>query len=226
LDNPAESILAVGSALFRVARFSPSEDLVPILASGSNASPEQLLRKFPNQPRQGAIIVLRGWVQNAAPVYAAHYSRYGSVSTTFAPAPGAVAQVFCVFLPKENLHAMHRSEGLGKNYGFYVSERPVFSLAPRGEKIRVFTYLSLRGALAHGGAYVQPKANIARGFDALPLSQKDAQLLVQSKLASSAPIESFILENIESQKTREARIETLKREHSIPHASTLFSRIA
>jgi len=60
---------------------------VPVLAYGSNAAPDQLIRKFEDVPGT-RIPVTRVSVSGIDAVYAAWFAAYGSVPATIHDAPG------------------------------------------------------------------------------------------------------------------------------------------
>ena len=71
----------------------------PILAAGSNASPQQLLRKFGDA--QGlAIPVVHGQIGGYSSVYSAHLTRYGALPATLFSDSEAVTRLHCLFVPK------------------------------------------------------------------------------------------------------------------------------
>ncbi|MEM8951548.1 MAG: hypothetical protein AAGA21_22900 [Pseudomonadota bacterium] len=81
----------------------------PIIASGSNASPERLLAKFGETE---AIPVTRAELRHFAVVFAGHFTAYGAIPATLCPHPGACSQVWITWLTQPQLTVMHRSEGV------------------------------------------------------------------------------------------------------------------
>lgn len=108
-----------------------------VLAIGSNASPQQLTRKFderrfsdPTSP-EGQIPVLRAEVGGVDVVYGAHLAGYGALPATLLDVSGACAQVFVTWLSSMQFERMNESEGLGRAYqlrqvaGVRMQGRPV-----------------------------------------------------------------------------------------------------
>jgi hypothetical protein len=109
---------------------------LPVIAAGSNASPERLRTKF--GPDQG-LPVTRAVLRDFAVVFAGHFTAYGAIPATLCPHRGAVSDVWITWLTAEQLAIMHRSEGViagleaAQRYDFVMLDgielRPV-GLAP------------------------------------------------------------------------------------------------
>ena len=82
---------------------------LPIIASGSNASPERLFAKF---GKIETIPVTRAELRHFAVVFAGHFTAYGAIPATLCPHPGACTQVWITWLTSPQLTVMHRSEGV------------------------------------------------------------------------------------------------------------------
>jgi|GEM_PF-1658704 len=130
---------------------------LPIIASGSNASPARLLAKFGTGHE---IAVTRAKLRHFAVVFAGHFTAYGAIPATLFPHEGACSDVWITWLNAEQLTIMHRSEGViscreaRQRYDFVDLEgielqperqEPVFDagaylsrrmLAPEGQPIR------------------------------------------------------------------------------------------
>ncbi len=85
------------------------EGRLPIVASGSNASPERLRAKFGENER---IPVTRAELRDFAVVFAGHFTAYGAIPATLVHCAGAVTAVWITWLTPEDLAIMHRSEGV------------------------------------------------------------------------------------------------------------------
>jgi hypothetical protein len=93
---------------------APMDARHPVLAVGSNASPEQLAAKFGLRGVSSVIPVVRAEAHALKVVPSAHMSGPGYVPATPAAAPEAdVRSVFVTFLDEDQLHHMDVSE---KNY--------------------------------------------------------------------------------------------------------------
>ncbi|MEZ5934454.1 MAG: hypothetical protein R3F54_21430 [Alphaproteobacteria bacterium] len=181
------------SYLFEDGAMSPlpkgaAEGRIPVIASGSNASPARLLAKF---GLDHSIPVTRAELSDFAVVFAGHFTAYGAIPATLAPHPGARAHVWITWLTAEQLTIMHRSEGVTacrevlQRYDFveldgillhperlapvtragaYLSRR---MLAPEGEPLRFAEMTaggsrlrahSHRAALRHAARLLEPEA--------------------------------------------------------------------
>lgn len=87
--------------------FQPSPDLTPVLAIGSNASPQQLRRKFQYPV---TIPVLQVTVHNADVVYGARLAPYGSVAASIIASPSTQVSSFVTFLDQRTLKRMNETE--------------------------------------------------------------------------------------------------------------------
>jgi hypothetical protein len=87
-----------------------------VLAIGSNASPEQLARKFREFAGDPHIPALAVELRDHDVVFAARVSSYGAVPATLAPCPGVAAAVKLTMLTPEQLDRMNETEALGSGY--------------------------------------------------------------------------------------------------------------
>lgn len=162
------------------------EGRLPVIASGSNASPTRLAAKFRDNEK---IPVTRAELRHFAVVFAGHFTAYGAIPATLAPCEGAVTEVWITWLTRAELAVMHRSEGvlgcreaeqrydffdlsgidLGSEQGGIVDEAGAYlsrrMLAMDGEPIRLaevrtqncpFPALSERAALRHAASHLRP----------------------------------------------------------------------
>jgi len=88
---------------------SATADRIPVIASGSNASPSRLAAKF---GADGKIPVTRATLYNVAVVFAGHFTAYGAIPATLHAAPKSVTKVWITWLTPAQLEVMHRSEGV------------------------------------------------------------------------------------------------------------------
>ncbi len=89
----------------------------PVVAAGSNASHEQLNRKFHTHSRN-TIYSLFGRFSNVVPVYSAHLAGYGAIPACLWPCEGAESRLFFTFFAADDLARMHATESLGEHYQF------------------------------------------------------------------------------------------------------------
>jgi len=126
----------------------------PVLAIGSNASPDQLTRKF-NDPRftdpsspEGSIPVLTAVVDDVDVVYGAHLAWYGSLPATLLETTGARAHVYLTWLTDRQMERMNETEGLGHAYRL----RPTVGVRCHGHEVgSALSYVTVDGACLLGG---------------------------------------------------------------------------
>ena len=199
-------------------------DLVPILASGSNASPRRLNEKF--GVLDNAIIpVLYGRVDHLCPVYSAHITRYGSVSATLQWSEGASSKLCCLFLPPALLDTMHRSEFVGRNYGYFRLRNGAFQMEAGETVASPHAYLSLWGCLLLENRPVRLAALQSGKSPWQALSQTDVMARVRSLVVPEQSIDDFILSNIIDDALRLKRIRYLSTHHAGDIDQSQFDRI-
>ncbi len=125
------------------------KSVCPVVASGSNASPVQLARKFSGRSQHAFVSIhceFRGFI----PVYSSHFAHFGAIAATLTEYPGAKSGLVMSFLPEAELELMHMTESLGVHYDFRTM--PPGALARAGfEDARIFFYASRHPPLlAHG----------------------------------------------------------------------------
>ena len=199
-------------------------DLVPILASGSNASPRRLNEKF-GTLSNAVIPVLRGTVDHLCPVYSAHITRYGSVSATLQWSQGAATKLSCLFLPPALLETMHRSEFVGRNYGYFKLMDGAFHAEAGMAVSSPHAYLSLWGCLQLEQAPVRLAALDSRGSPWAALSQRKVMIRVHGLTGADQSFDEFILSNIMDDALRLQRIRYLSTHHAGHIDRSHFDRI-
>jgi len=104
----------------------------PVIAYGSNRSPEQLVRKY-GEHTTDVILSIAATLHHHDIVRSAHFTSYSTLAATFTPSQGTSVSVFVQFLSSSNLQILHRTEALGRNYRFVsfpahcitIKEQPV-----------------------------------------------------------------------------------------------------
>ncbi len=177
-----------------------------VLSFGSNASPEQLARKFSGMPGPVLIPVLRGTLSGFDAVYSAHIARYGSVPAALAASPGCAVRVFVNLLDAAQLREMHRSEGVGRNYAFSRLEGVELELDGGTVMRSLCFYRSCGGVLMEGGRPIALAAIPARGRVFPALDEAGALDWVRRRLAPERDLDAFIAANIASPEQRAANI--------------------
>eukprot|EP01060_Flectonema_neradi_P011810 TRINITY_DN1878_c8_g1_i1.p1 TRINITY_DN1878_c8_g1~~TRINITY_DN1878_c8_g1_i1.p1 ORF type:complete len:265 (+),score=32.40 TRINITY_DN1878_c8_g1_i1:40-834(+) len=90
---------------------------IAVLAIGSNASPQQLQRKYGNQGESGSIVVVSGTLPNYDVVYCPLIARYGSIPATLIHKEGSSVDIHVTYLTMGQLEVMTATEG-----GYHVSK--------------------------------------------------------------------------------------------------------
>ncbi|MBL4692932.1 MAG: hypothetical protein JKY92_06340 [Magnetovibrio sp.] len=166
-----------------------------VIASGSNASPDQLEHKFKGHEQllKYPIYVTRGQLHDFESVYSAHFTSYGSVPATLASAIGAITDVFVTWLNDDQLARMHETESIGVNYD-YVQMPNIKLRLETGDLLQsAYAYLSKRGSLSQHGKPISLKA----------MSQEQVLRYAKSQVTSTTKsLDDFILALIKSPQTR------------------------
>jgi hypothetical protein len=202
---PARSYLFRGGAVEPLADVAARvRGLTPVLASGSNAAPEQLARKF---AAHGAatIPVTRVDLHNFDSVYNAHIAAYGSVPATLFPSPGTVLSTFVTWLDDAALAVMHATEQPGINYHYGELAGIAAEVEGLGRLDRAFAYISVAGCLISAGgplALAEVPAT-ARRFPAA--TQTQALARARDMTAPGLDLDAFILESVADADVRLAR---------------------
>jgi len=214
---PEESFLLLDGA---VRPLDPAADglfagRVPVLAVGSNQSPDQLRRKFAHLPAPVAVPVTRAWLADFDVVYAAHVTRYGSIPGNLCPAPGARVRLSVTWLDPDQLAAMHATEISGGSYVF--GRLGGLDLAIDGGPVlrEAYGYVSLQGCLRQDGGPIALAAIRAEGRFFPSLSQEAMLERLRRRCGSSRPLDDFILETIADPALRRDRTRRL-REDCLP----------
>ena len=137
----------------------------PVLAIGSNRSPEQLFRKFGPHAR---IVVERVWLHGYDVVYAARFSRYGAIPATLWKAKDVSTEVAITWLTDAQVEKMHRTEGVGRSYEIKTIEPECIGHSLIQSK--VVAYAATAGALFLEGR-VWPLSGVhgeGRSLSAMP----------------------------------------------------------
>ncbi len=121
----------------------------PVAASGSNASAEQLKRKFSKSPGI-KIATLLCDLEGVVPVFAAHLAHYGSIPASLVSHPGAVSGLFVNLLTPDAMKIMHQTENLGERYRFEVLPKGACR-RPGLESVQLRYYSSVIGPLMSAG---------------------------------------------------------------------------
>lgn len=127
--------------------YTPSSTSHHVLAIGSNASPDQLLRKFHHQTTT-QIPVLRVKLYGLDIVYARIIANYGSIPATILQSPNTICESYITVLTPELLKEMHTTEG-GYRFCRLKQTQDTFVTLENDDKIEfdIFCYVAREGAL-------------------------------------------------------------------------------
>ena len=176
----------------------------PVLAAGSNQSPEQLARKFAAFPAGPAsrIPAQRATLADFDVVYAAHLARYGSVPATLQISPGTGVTVFVLWLDEAQLAHMHRTE---MNYTFDRLDGISITFENGRTLQGAFSYSAKAGCLELAGSCASLAEIPASGRNFPALSQDQALAAVRDRLAPGCALETFIQDHVDDAALRRAR---------------------
>lgn len=177
----------------------------PVIASGSNAAPSQLAKKYGDFERGAEIPVTRVDIQDFDSVYNAHITSYGSVPATLFPSPGTVLETFITWLDDFELDVMHKTEHPGINYHFMELGNLSLEADGIGVLDAAFAYISVPGCLSHDGAPVSLAEVPARGRRFAARGQEEMQALIRDRIAPGADLDQFIVDNVEDNALRRQR---------------------
>ena len=215
------------SYLFREGRHDPLSAVDfdgrwPVIAHGSNRSPEQLRRKYGDNAE---IPVVRGRLADYDVVYSAHMSRYGSIAATLHHTPGTSVEVWVTWLDSTQLEHMHATELGGEIYSYGSLEGVSLSLENGPSQLdRAYAYLSRNGCLAVEGSPVALAAVEASARRYRALHQEAAQDHVRERLRPQMSLDQMILHHVRRPSERLSLIAELRREAvgpEFPHFQVL-----
>ncbi len=193
------------------------ERRIPVVAHGSNRSPEQLRRKFGDRAE---IPVSRGVLADHDVVYSAHMTRYGAIAANLAHVPGVRVVIWITWLTDEQLARMHETELGAKIYRYGALDEVSIALeAGPAEAIgNAGVYLGSYGYLAQDGAPVGLAAVEAEGRRHASLHQHDVLSLVRDRHRPGHDLDALLLEAMRDAGARRALIDDLRREALPPRA--------
>jgi hypothetical protein len=180
---------------------------VPVLAAGSNQSPEQLARKYGALADIGPIPAQRGRLADFDVVYAAHLASYGSVPATFQHSPGTAVTVFVLWLDARQLARMHETEG---NYTYDHLTGLRIALDAGGALDEAYAYSSKVGCLNHRGGCVSLAEIRAERRRFPAFTQAEMLAAVCARLAPDIALDEFIRGHVGDGALRLARSAALR----------------
>jgi hypothetical protein len=163
----------------------------PLLAYGSNGSPEVLARKLALSA--DPVLVEPTWLHDFDVVYSAHISPYGAVPATLQRSPGTVVRVAILHLTPEQLKLVSATE---PNYVATELEGVRCELSSGARSSELSVYLSRHGCLLADGAEVALVAVLARGRRFAELSEPQVLERLRQQLCPAESIDAFVLGNV------------------------------
>jgi len=194
------------------------EGRTPVLAVGSNQSPQQIARKFPD-PSWSEIPCERCVIHDFDTVFSAHITAYGSVPAALHPCPGTSVTLYVNWLDDAQLGHMHKTELGHANY-VYARLNGIRLATELGlEMDSVQFYRSNAGAYAPNGTPVPLAEVTAQNRRWTGMTQRDVQADVHQRTAADHEFEAYILSSIEDATMRRQRINAISQgAHPFDHA--------
>ena len=185
------------------------KDRKPVLAVGSNQSPNQLARKFAARD-WGPIPVIRAKVHGYDSVYSPHITSYGSIPATLQEVIGVTASLFVTWLNNDQMMRMHETEIADSNYtfGILVDLNAEIEVGPPIKE--AYVYISNHGHLCDAGQPMPLLEINALKRRQTGRSQLEIQQFVRDFLEPGIEIDEFIRTSINSREIRRRRLIRLK----------------
>lgn len=209
---PSKSFIFADGQSLNIGPGDKSPDLsdrTPVLAVGSNQSPEQLARKFPGAD-WAPIPVIRVRLRDFDSVYSPHIASYGAIAATLQVSSGVEVALFITWLDARQLVRMHETELSNANYRFDKLNAIDLEVELGPPLEAVYIYTSTHGTLCDSNGPI-PVAEIdARGRSRLGLNQVAIQRYVRDLLAPKMELDTFIVGSIDDPDLRRRRSDQLK----------------
>jgi len=188
-----------------IAPFDPAltRGRTPVLAIGSNQSPERLAQKFGHDASH-LIPVERARLHGFDVVYSAHVTRYGAIPAMLQVCTGAAVSVAVTWLDDAQLEIMHESEIAAANYAFAELAGVRVLLDTQRDCPRALAYVSSRGSLTHAGEPVALAAIECSGRRFAAMSTHDVLERVRERVAPHLGADEFIHRLLDDAAWREA----------------------
>ena len=215
-EIPDRSFVQAGERTLELPDELRLEPRIPVLAFGSNAAPEVLVRKFELTEQSDTVPVVRARLSDFDIVYSAHISAYGSIPAAIQVSPGATVSVYVTYLTPEQLQLMSETE---PNYTLARLD-PVSCRLETGEELTsIASYLSKHGCLSVDGGEVALADVAADGRRFPEWGEREAIEHVRARLGPELTLEDFIAENVADPALARRRTEAL-RQGAKPFAGT------
>jgi hypothetical protein len=186
-----------------VALFDPAtrDGRTPVLAIGSNQSPQQLTRKFGDS---GEIPVQRARLADFDIFYSAHITAYGAVPAMLQRASGTVVTLSVTWLDDRQLEIMHATELSAAKYDFAVIEGVDLALDCGAGLDSVHLYIGVNGHLMHEGDSVALAAVPAHDRRPKTLPTLEVLEIVRDRFSPADSPEEFVLKLVDDSGFRAA----------------------
>jgi hypothetical protein len=191
-----------------IAPFDPAarRARTPVLAVGSNQSPEQLSRKF---GEVGEIPVQRARLADFDIYYSAHITTYGAVPAMLQHAPGTSVTLSVTWLDDRQLEFMHETEIRAGNY-WYGAIGEIDLTLDCGTRLReVNLYVGVHGQLMHEGEAVALAAIPAERRRPRALTTAEVLEIVRRRVSPLDSADEFVLRLVDDRGFRAACTEAL-----------------
>lgn len=206
-EIPDRSFLQIGGRTLELPDERVLEGRHPVLALGSNAAPEVLIRKFERGDPEDPVPVVRAALSGFDIVYSAHISAYGSIPAALQVSAETTVFTYVTYFSDSQLDLMSGTE---PNYDLVLLEEVSCELETGGSLSRVASYLSKHGCLTIGDSEVALSDVPARGRRFPTMSEPETLEHVKAELSPAQTMEDFIVENVEDPELAKARTRLLR----------------
>ncbi len=217
-DVPSTSYVLFQGAPVPLKRMNPPDDTaqrIPVLAYGSNASPQQLASKFADLGEEEGIPVLKTALTGYDVVYSARFSSYGAIPEMLVASPGTRLTRFVTWLTEEQLEVMHDTElGPARDGSAYTFGKLTGILAmidAVGMRDEVFMYQSAAPALGHAGAMCAYAEVVARERTLEKLPHDQVLAAAHQEIAPDLTLDDFVLKTATDAAARDVYTAQLKK---------------
>jgi hypothetical protein len=208
--RPEQSFCLKMGKIFPLTNNPDFSGRTPVIACGSNGSPEQLIRKFGSRD-QDDIYVTRALLSDFLCTYSAHITAYGSIPATIAPFPGHQTDCHITWLDNDQLSVMHESEALGVNYRYSKLDHIRLKTEFHAPLASAFAYISLHGSLCIEGAPVEISGiSNQSNYPVKRMTQAEIQKSTMTYLKTDYTLEEFVAGNINNAHVRMVHTNRLK----------------
>jgi hypothetical protein len=214
-DFPARSFTYANGAP-RAFDATLTDKRTPVLAIGSNQSPQRLLQKFGHDSSH-VIPVQRAQLADFDVVFSAHISSYGAVPAMLQTSPGASVALAVTWLNDEQLEIMHHSEIAAANYCFAELQQVSVTLDDGAVHTLAFAYLSSRGHLSVESTAVALSAIDCTGRQYPAMTTGQALEHVRGRIAQHLDADQFVHKLVEDREYRQQVIEAISQDAGAFH---------